>query len=365
MRTLNTKQVDRSSVNYVITSKRFSSPLLHSMKDTGIATFLSEEELKASSIRFLSTDKIYSAAGERAIPEILKRTDSQHAIQVINCLQNKYEFRQLLAPLFPDFGFKTLKLKELSKQAIVPDRPQVVKPLKGFFAAAVKTVTHASNLEEIQQEILTELNHYLQFFPSSVISQTDLLLEDYIEGEEYAVDLFFNASGIPEVINIYHHPMHQKVEYIHTLYYSNHDIFTRLYDQVIEFFTNLNQMLGARNLPVHAEFRLSNDRLIPIEINPNERFFYDKSTDWKSVWRSRLGRYFAFVLGYNGRDLDINYQFQDQKRFLDRFSKVLKFYELDHKTNPAFGIAFVETLDFAELSRLLEFEFSELFNERI
>ena len=177
--------------------------------------------------------------------------------------------------------------------------------------------------------------------------------------------------------------MHQKVEYIHTLYYSNYNIFTQLYDQAFEFFSNLNQTLGARNLPVHAEFRLFNGRLIPIEINPMrfggfaiadlaevaygfnpyEKFFKDEAIDWKSVWASRQDRHFAFVLGYNGKGLDMKQQLPDRKRFLDRFSKVLKFYELDHTTNPVFGVAFVETSDYTELSRLLELEFSELRNK--
>ena len=148
------------------------------MKGVGIATYLSEEELKSSSIQFLSTDKIYSAAGESAIPEILARIDSSHTAQVINRLQNKYEFRQLAAPFFPDFGFNAISLHELFKQTIAPGKTLVVKPLKGFFAVAVRTVSHSSNLAEVQQEIQSELNHYLEFFPASVISQTDLLLEE-------------------------------------------------------------------------------------------------------------------------------------------------------------------------------------------
>lgn len=369
-------------MNYVITSTRFGSPLLYSMKESGIAVYLSEEDLKFSSIRFHIADKIYSVAGESAIAEILAQTDSQHTIQVIDRLQNKYKFRQLIASLFPDFEFKSIPLNELHKETITPGKTLVVKPLKGFFAAAVRTVSHTSNLTKVQEEIQSELRHYLQFFPPSVISQTDLLLEDYIQGEEYAIDLFFSASGRPEIVNIYHHPMHQREEYIHTLYYSNYAIFTQLYDQAFEFFSKLNQILEARNLPVHAEFRLINGCLVPIEINPMrfggfaiadlvkmaygfnpyEKFFNDEPIDWQAIWSSRQKQNFAFVLGYNGKGLDIQHQIPNREQFLKRFSKVLKFYELDHKTNPAFGIAFIETSDYTELSQLLELEFSELFS---
>ena len=118
-------------MNYVITSKHFSSPLLHSMKEMGVAMYLSEEELKSSSFRFSPSDKIYSAAGESAIPAILARSNSQDTAQVINRLQNKYEFRKLIAPFFPDFEFRALQLHDLCKHVIDHDKTFVVKLVKG------------------------------------------------------------------------------------------------------------------------------------------------------------------------------------------------------------------------------------------
>ncbi len=67
------------------------------------------------------------------------------------------------------------------------------------------------------------------------MSQSQFILEDFIDGEEYAVDMFFDSKGNPHIINIYYHPIPKYSEYLHMLYYTNKEVFEKVYDKAMGF----------------------------------------------------------------------------------------------------------------------------------
>src|SRR5262249_44395825 len=156
-------------------------------------------------------------------------------------------------------------------------------------------------LQGVVAAVEQELESNLKFFSTSVLSPGEFFVEEYIEGEEYAVDMFYNEIGEPVIVNIYHHPIPQKFEYLHALYYTSADVFTLLHDRAVEFFRQFNESLGARAFPIHGEFKFDGKRLVPIELNPIrfggfgladltyhafgfnhfEHFFRDKQPNWQ------------------------------------------------------------------------------------
>ena len=106
-------------------------------------------------------------------------------------------------------------------------------------------------------------------FSESVFSKKQVIIEQFLEGDEYAVDMFYSEKGEPVITNITYHPLPKKAAYHHVLYYTSHQIFQQLYPQVESFFTRLNSILNLRTFPIHAEFKLEDGKaLLPIELNP-------------------------------------------------------------------------------------------------
>jgi hypothetical protein len=168
-------------------------------------------------------------------------------------------------------------------------------------------------------ELQSELEKNGSIFSESVLSMDDFIVEQFIDGEEYAVDMFYNASGEPCIVNIYHHPMPVNKAYLHMIYYSSKEVFDRIYEKAKSFFIELNKILNVTNFAIHSEFKLDNEDLLPIEmnsmrfggmglgnlvyhslnINPYTYFLNDAEPDWKSIWVEEEHSIYTFFIAYN------------------------------------------------------------------
>src|SRR5918912_597700 len=137
--------------------------------------------------------------------------------------------------------------------------------------------------------------------------------------------MFYDQRGQPTITNIYHHPMPRNKAYLHLLYYSSRDVFERIYQPAKDFFKLLNARLNVRMFPIHAEFRLHQGRLVPIELNPfrfggmglanlgfyslglnaYQCFVEDREPDWAQVWRDKSDVAYGFFIAYNGTHIDV------------------------------------------------------------
>ena len=65
------------------------------------------------------------------------------------------------------------------------------------------------------------------------------------------------------------HPMPSDPSYSNVVYWTSEELFHQWKKSIEMFFTQLNdQFLHVKRFPLHAEFRIQGDKLIPIEINP-------------------------------------------------------------------------------------------------
>jgi len=365
-------------MNYIITGKGYISELVTKIDTT--VKILTEDEFKNSNLIIKTGDKVY-APTESALEIILERSEDRSFINAVNMLKNKHKFRELLSNIYPDFFFAKTTINELKNIKLDRKKKYIVKPIKGFFGTAVKELNIQTNISELAKEIRSELAENTRYFSESVLSKNELIVEQFIEGEEYAVDMYFNDNGKPEIMNIYHHPIPEKNEYFHVLYYTNKNIFENYYDRLKMIFIELNQNLKITNFPIHAEFKLENDALIPVEMNPLRyggfglsdltyhafgfnpfnAFFNNYKPNWQKIWGIRNENYFGWVLGYNGTDIDVETYTPDDEAYLHYLGDTLHYVEIDYKENPAFSIAYVKDNCSVSLQRLLKTEFNDFF----
>lgn len=369
-------------MKYIITGKNFTSPVLDRYKLQRGYISLTENELQLSLIEFTNRDTFY-APDETSVPIILSKIKDESWRNQIENIKNKYKWRRSLKNLYPHLYFKKAKIDDLDS-LILPFHKYkkfIIKPQKGFFGVGVKEININTDLAKLKEELTLEIKKNCTVFSDEVFSLKDFIIEEYIGGEEYAFDVFYNETGFPVIVNFCHHPASKIQEYFHLLYYSHQSIYQKFHAQIIELFSDFNKSLSIKNVPIHAEFRERNGTLIPIEwniprfggfgvadlpyhgyrVNPFECFFESKAPTWKEIFKSKGSKYYGWVLCYNGIDIDLKKYAPDYEGIKNALGKILHFYQLDYKKNPAFGIAYVEKDTKEELFQLLDIDFRDYF----
>ena len=368
-------------MNYIITGTTYNGKYIDA-PEAGTQV-LNREELAQSKLRFLEADKVY-VPSETALSTVIERMDNPDGVAGINKLKDKYLCREALRGLYPDFYFAKCKLEEIP-QLDIGGKKIVIKPLRGFFGTGVRFADADTDLEALKEEIRSEVAENSRFFPESVLTKDEYVVEEFIAGEEYAVDMFYDELGKAVITNIYHHPVSQKPDYAHLMYYSNKELFDLYLESFLRFFNEFGDTLKLRSFPIHAEFKLRGDEFIPIEFNPMRyggfgladitslsygyqpiaAYFNNQAPDWETIWKSREKYSYAFILAYNGKGVDLNTQEPNHERFKDYlqiYAELMDYVELDFQRNPVFAIAYIRSDDYDEMMKLLGTEFREFFD---
>ena len=369
-------------MNYIITGNTYNSKFIEDLAKRDDITAMSGDELLNSDIMFNAKDKVY-VPSETSLSIVMDRMQDESYVDGINKLKNKYFCREVLSSLYPDFYFAKATLSEIPTLDL-KGKKVVIKPLKGFFGTGVRIAEPNCDLTALATDMKEEVQANAKFFPESILTQDEFIIEEFITGDEYAVDMFFDEAGKPQIMNIYLHPEPAIAEYFHLMYYTNKEIFDNYFRTFINFFNELNKIMKLKSFPIHAEFKLQDGVMVPIELNPMRyggfglsdltfnsfqlqpitAYFDNTPAKWSDIWDSRKANNYAWILGYNGKDIDVNEKLPDHPKFnnfLKANSSLIDYVKLDHKTNPVFALAYIHNTDLDRLKELLTTEFNEFF----
>jgi hypothetical protein len=366
---------------WIVVEDVVGSGIIGSMLQTEHIRVVTKKDLAAEPDRCIKKGDKVIIATETVLDEVLRHLEDESKREWISRLKHKVYCRQILASLFPDFFFTQIPVGELVDLTLDRNQRYFVKPIKGYWGSAAYPIEPDTDLRELQEEIERQLNKRIGIFSENVVAHDFLIVEEYLEGLEYAVDMFFNEEGKPVITNICHHPIPKKLEYLHAVYYTNYEVFCDLYPRFIEFFEHLNTIINMRSMPIHGEFKLHKGKLTPIELNPlrygsdgfadlsfhafgfNPFLYFaeNKEPDWSELWKGRAGKVYAFYLGYNGTDLDIDCSRPDFRNFRKLFSHILFDMAMDYRSSLAFAVMYIEESNLDRIYELLEVEFNEYF----
>ena len=320
------------------------------------------------------------------IAENLAFTDLPEKIEIF---KNKAKFRELMRPMHPDFYFREVALSELDNVVIdeIP-LPFIIKPNVGFFSLGVHKVRTVDEWENVKTEIKLETAQKNDTYPTEVLDIATFIIEKNIEGEEFAVDAYFDENGNPVILGIYKHLFSSATDVSDRIYITSKEIIEENLGEFIYWLREIGDLAKISDFPVHLEIRRTNKReIIPIEVNPLRfggwcttadmtasaygfnpyvYYFENKKPDWNEILSTRAGKLYSLVVldnstGYAGKEIA---KF-DYDALLANFENPLELRKIDYRTHPLFGFLFLETHEenFRELEKILKSDLREFVTE--
>jgi len=321
---------------------------------------------------------IYSNS-ESALSWVLTNLPKSNLSEYIRTFKDKILFREKLKPLFPDFyftSFEYLDINYIKKEEF--KFPLVLKPSVGFLSCGVRVIKDASEWDETVKTMHKELSAAKSLYPEEVVNTKMILLEQLIEGEEYAIDAYYDRNGIPVILNIFHHLFVNDKNVSDRLYITNASIMVQYMAKFALFLKEMGDLLQIKNFPLHIEVKVTPEgNVVPIEVNPMrfagwcttdlakyawginvyECFNAQIHPDWNTILAEakKATYYFSMIEVPSGfprstiRDFNFN-------SFLSNYSNVIELRHVNFRANPLFGIVFGSTEDENELKRILSLD---------
>ncbi|HIH20839.1 TPA: ATP-grasp domain-containing protein [Candidatus Micrarchaeota archaeon] len=316
---------------------------------------------------------VYSNA-ENFVPLLTSNWNDGGKVEAIKVFKNKFLFRKMLLEFYPDFYFKQIKLSDADVFKPVNGRKLILKPSVGFLSLGVKQFSSENEFKQSMVEAVGEISKYRTAFDSSILDESFFLIEDKVEGGEFACDAYFDENGSAVVLGIYCHAFRDENDFRDVVYYTGKKTVEEQLPLVRDFLEKLSRKIALKRFPIHFEFRVdSNGSLIPMEvnpmrfggfgladlpfycfgINPYEYFLENKKPDWTKILGESNGNYHAFVLGRME-----GVETPDVDKFKKTFGKLSAFVPLDYKKFPVFCTAYPESGDLNEILKYVYYDFS-------
>lgn len=302
----------------------------------------------------------------------------------IELFKNKVKFRELLERLYPELYFKGVEFEKLDEIRVEEiEKPFIIKPAVGFFSLGVHKVSTNEEWDSVLKSIKVEVEEIKKLYPVQVLNVENFIIEGNIEGDEFAVDAYFNHEGKPIVLNIFKHIFSSENDVSDRVYFTSKTVIETYREVIEDLLKEIGKLAGLRNFPLHLELRLGEDRRIqPIELNPMRfaglcvtdiayfaygintyRYFLEQlEPEWDKILADKEGKSFCLVMLNKPEDLNLkDVKAFDYEKLLSDFEKPLELRKADHKKHGYFGYMFTETRDnnWKEIERILKSDLRE------
>ncbi|MDD2557925.1 MAG: ATP-grasp domain-containing protein [Desulfuromonas sp.] len=321
---------------------------------------------------------------ENALDWIAANLADTNIPATINLFKDKLEFRRRTKALFPDFFFQGVQHADLATLAVDELKfPFIIKPSVGFFSMGVHKVHTPEDWKPILARIDAEIASLQQVYPRAVLDTATFILEECIEGDEFAVDAYFDSSGKAVVVGIHQHLFASANDVSDRVYITSKQIVSTYLEEFTDFATTVGAQLGVRNFPVHIELRRQGGIILPIEINPMRfggwcttadstamafgfnpyvAYYTQQEPDWSTILQGGDTTVNSMIVLDNSTGLapDEIVAF-DYAALASNFERVLELRPIDYRRYNVFGFLFSATRgdNMLELERILQSDLRE------
>jgi len=303
----------------------------------------------------------------------------------INLFKDKLKFRELTKTLYPDLFFKGLKVDSLKtiKFDELPT-PFIIKPTVGFFSMGVYKVNGLADWEKTINLIEQETKQVKDLYPIEVLNTNNFIVEEYITGEEFALDAYFDKNGDAVVLSILRHTFASEEDVSDRVYTTSKEIIEDNLEEFTDFVNKIGQLTQVKNFPVHIELRRNKKgMLLPIEVNPmrfggwcttadmsyfaygfNQYHYYytQQKPDWSKLLNGKEDKLYSVIVLDNSTGVaEEKIKAFNYDKLMSKFNNPLELRKIDHNQYPLFGFLFTETNtdNFSELQYILDSDLTE------
>ncbi len=299
--------------------------------------------------------------------------------EYINLFKDKVEFRKLMKSIYPDFFFKEISLQDLDQLDLKElPMPFIIKPAVGFLSLGVHKVVNVQEWFKVKEEILKEFTDAKAVFPIEVVNASSFIIEEVIEGDEFAFDAYFDENGEAVILGISKHLFASEKDVSDRVYYTSKELIQTYLSQFTQFVEALGKQADIRNFPVHIEVRVDdNEKLVPIEVNPmrfggwcttadltNKAtglnpyhcFLNNIQPDWDETLNEMDEDIYSLIILDNSTGVPVEDILKfDYEKLLKQFSNPLELRKTDYETYSIFGMLFTQSkkVDFIEIENIL------------
>ncbi|MFD9628516.1 ATP-grasp domain-containing protein [Peribacillus muralis] len=293
-------------------------------------------------------------------------------------LKDKGEVRKLTKSLYPDFHFQDIDLSmidDMDKDRI--PFPVVIKPNIGYSSVGVHKVKNEQDWDIAVAQLKEDLVLSDGLYDSDVVGSQTILIEEWIQGEEYAIDGYYNQDGEPVILNVFKRLFKDDYDTSDRIYYTSKVAINEIYDDALTFMKNIQTVLPLSNYAVHFEIRKKGDRVIPIEINPlrfagagttdlgyhaygmnmYEHYFAGTKPDWNSILAEMDDATYSFF--FAEVPLEINLEevaHIDHDGLQHEFEQVLEYRQLPFQNDRSLAIIFYRSENLNNNRQLLHLD---------
>ena len=398
-----TSSLKMQVIMFLLDKPYISDLLKKTVKDHGIPVIntpeLSEMNLLEGTV-LLNEERAIQLANQQVAPIIY--TNSENSIgwiaehlsfsnlpHKINLFKDKVKFRELIQTLFPDFYFQGVEMEQLKSIDFQQlPLPFIIKPAVGFFSMGVYKISNNDEWSSAIDSLEVEMTQVKNLYPQEVLHPGKFIIEQCIEGEEFAVDAYFDAEGTPVVLNIMRHAFSSDTDVGDRIYSTSKEIIEDNIRDFTEFLETIGQLAQLKTFAMHLELRRSSKgEILPIEVNPMRfggwcttsdmaylafgfnpylYFFNQWKPNWDEVLAGKEGKLFSIVVLDNTTgEATKDIRSFDYEKLYSMFETPLEMRKVDFHQYPLFGFLFVETLDNndSELEYILKSDLREFIGQ--
>lgn len=299
---------------------------------------------------------------ENALAWLLENTENPSLSKGIRVFKDKFATRRALASLDDGLFFCEYSIDELPHLNLdeLPER-FVLKPSVGFCSMGVHVITNEEEFQKALRSIEANKAHWNEMYPNDVVASDRFIIESYVEGQEYALDAYFDENGNAHVLNVLKHDFASAEATDDRMYTTSIALMDSLGPVFTDWLNEVNDILQIVDFPIHVEVRKEGDRIIPIEFNPlrfaglggtdvshyafgfktYEAFLEGHDPDWDAIRRQRPSSVFTMALLGIPEDCSDPTSF-DYEGFASRFHKVHEMRAFDPEAIGSLGFFFAE-----------------------
>jgi hypothetical protein len=342
---------------------------------------------EADAIQELRNDKapLLYTTSENTIGWIAQHLEFTGIPAQIEFFKDKAKFRRVTQSIFPSLYFKEVPLNELNEVRVEElPLPFVIKPSVGFFSLGVHKVNSAAEWPGTIAAIQQEIDQITGMYPDEVLNIRSFIIEGCIDGDEFAIDAYYNGEGQAVILDILHHTFSSAEDVSDRIYTTSKEIIKANLDEFSDFLNKIGSVTGVKRFPVHVELRRdSSGTLLPIEVNPmrfggwcstpdlayaayglNPYLYYQnqQKPDWDKLLAEKDNLLYSVVILDNstGKTAEEIVSF-DYEKLLASFEHPLELRKIDYHVHPLFAFLYVETRaeNTSELDSILHSKLNE------